>query len=46
MANSISESMTYSMLVQINSNLLALLRILNKMNQDGIYVKTQESHRP
>lgn len=35
-----------NMLMQMNNSLMAILLLLQKMNANGINVKTQESHAP
>lgn len=36
----------YGMLIQINNNLIQVYRLLQKITQDGVNVRTQESHSP
>lgn len=39
-----NEQQIISMLMQINANLSALRKLMEKMNEDGIHVRTQQSH--
>lgn len=45
MANA-NDQMMYQTMVQINSSLVQILKLLQEMKRNGVPVITQESHRP
>lgn len=40
------EQQILNMLMQMNSGIAQMLKILKKMQDDGVHVRTQESHAP